>query len=88
MEPILTGKPTIVGPNMQNFSDVVTELVNAEGIVQITGTEKLEPAIRDLLSSPQRTEALARNGAATMERHRGASTRTAALILNLGAFHL
>lgn len=87
VEPILTGKPTIVGPNMQNFSDVVTELVNAEGIVQITGFEELEPAIRDLLSSPQRTEALARNGAATMERHRGASTRTAALILNLGAFH-
>ena len=83
----MTGKPTIVGPNMQNFSDVITDLVNAEGIVQVTGTEELEPAIRDLLSSPQRTEALARNGAATMERHRGASTRTAALILSPRASH-
>ena len=85
MEPILTGKPTIVGPNMQNFSDVITDLVNAEGIVQVTGTEELESAIRDLLSSPQKIEALARNGAATMEPHRGATTRTAALRLSLRA---
>ena len=67
---------------MQNFSDVVSDLVNADGIVQVAGTTELEPAIRDLLSSPERSEALARNGAAAMERHRGASTRTATLILN------
>jgi len=82
VESILTGKPTIVGPNMQNFSDVVSDLIKADGIVQIPDTTALSDAIRELLSAPSRCEELSQNGAAAMERHRGASSRTASLILN------
>jgi 3-deoxy-D-manno-octulosonic-acid transferase len=81
VEPILTGKPTIVGPNMENFADIVSNLVKADGIVQITGTESLFPTVDELLSNPTRCEVLIRNGAAALERHRGATKRTANLIL-------
>ena len=87
VEPILTGKPTIVGPNMENFADIVSNLVKADGIVQITGRESLFPTIDGLLSDPTRCEVLIRNGAAALERHRGATKRTANLILGASRTH-
>ena len=81
VEPILTGKPTIVGPNMENFVDIISSLVKDDAIVQIPDNESLFTTANQLLSDPTRCEVLIRNGAAVLERHRGATERTVNLIL-------
>ncbi len=81
VEPILTGKPTIVGPNMENFVDIISNLVKDDAIVQIAGHESLFPTVNQLLSDPTRCEALIRNGATALERHQGATKRTVEMIL-------
>lgn len=77
VEPILAGKPVVVGPGMQNFSDVVADLVAARGIRQVASEEELLPALRELLENPEASRAMAGRGASAMERHRGAARRTA-----------
>lgn len=81
VEPVLTGRPTIVGPNMQNFPEVVADLVSAEGILQLAKESELPEAILDLLEDPEAARAMALRGASAMERHRGAAKRTAEFVL-------
>lgn len=82
VEPILAGKPTIVGPNMQNFTDVVAELKQADGICQVDSAEALPEALRTFLADPESGRQMATRGAAVMGRHEGAAERTARLILD------
>ena len=66
VEPILVGKPVIVGPNMQNFSDVVGDLLRVEGLVQVKNAEALPAKIQELLENP---EAGKRHGQARSRSH-------------------
>ncbi len=81
VEPILIGKPTIVGPNMQNFSEVVADLMSEDGIIQSHDEGSLLAALESILSNPGESRAMAERGAKAMERHLGAANRTADHIL-------
>ena len=83
VEPIVAGKPLIVGPHMQNFRAIVNDLVSADGLRQISDieAETLTEAIARFLSDPSAGEALAKRGETALSRHRGAAARTATLIL-------
>lgn len=85
VEPILCGKPVVVGPHMENFSDVVSDLIATRGIRQVDGAETLSAALLDLLQHPERGIEMARRGALAMARHEGAADRNAAIILSAGA---
>ena len=82
VEPILAGRPVIVGPNMQNFSDVVADLKLANGIRQVAATDELAEALENFLDDPQSGLEMAERGKAAMARHEGSADRTAAFILN------
>jgi len=82
VEPILAGKPVVVGPNMQNFSDVVTDLKSANGICQVEAADELPEALRAFLDDPETGLEMARRGKAAMARHEGAADRTTAFILD------
>ncbi|MBC7794172.1 MAG: 3-deoxy-D-manno-octulosonic acid transferase, partial [Clostridia bacterium] len=82
LEPAACGKPTIFGPNMQNFADSVQVLLGRGGI-QVASPDQLERVIKDLLERPAyRAElgALARVQAISAQ---GAAQRNAALIGSL-----
>lgn len=82
VEPIATneGKPTIVGPHMQNFRDIVNDLKRAGGIVQLQDADELTSAIRELLEHPAEATRLCSNGQAVLETHQGAAIRTVSVI--------
>jgi len=83
VEPILAGKPVVVGPHMGNFREVVQDLREADGIRQIDRPEELGEAVGTLLENPASGEALAQRGATALAKHDGAAARTASSILGL-----
>lgn len=82
VEPILAGRPVIVGPRMENFAEVVAELTRTGGLRQLDGEDALEPALREYLGHPEAGREMAARGAAAMSRHEGAAERNAAWILS------
>lgn len=80
VEPILCGRPVVVGPHMENFSDVVADLLAVEGICQVSGEEALPTALLTLLREPGLGLEMARSGAAAMARHEGAAVRNATFL--------
>lgn len=81
VEPVIAGKPVLVGPRMENFADVVADLLAVEGLRQLPGDEALPTALRELLADPENGLAMARRGAAAMARHEGAAARSAEAVL-------
>lgn len=80
VEPILAGRPVIVGPHMENFAEVVSELRGLGGLRQVDGEASLLPALREFLLHPAAGEAMAERGATAMARHAGSAMRNAGWI--------
>ncbi|MEM6916660.1 MAG: 3-deoxy-D-manno-octulosonic acid transferase [Verrucomicrobiota bacterium] len=80
VEPILAGRPVIVGPHMQNFAEVMEDLRAAEGIRQLSSPFELEKALLECFENPQASEAMAQRGKEAMNRHIGAAERTARFV--------
>lgn len=82
VEPIMAGKPLVVGPHMENFRAIVADLLQAEGLDQVDTPDEatLTAALRRLLESPGEARAMAARGTRALHRHTGSSQRTAALI--------
>lgn len=81
VEPILAGRPVIVGPNMQNFAEVMDDLNDVKGIRQLDSTNELESALETIFQERAESEAMAKRGSEAMARHIGAAERTARFIL-------
>ncbi len=81
VEPILAGRPVLVGPHLENFSEVVAELRGLGGLRQVADESELHLALREFLQCPAAGAAMAARGAAAMARHAGSAARTAAWIL-------
>ena len=81
--PVAAGCATIIGPHHENFADVV-EALRAGGGITVTPSPKeaMEAATR-LLRDPDARRRIARNGRRVIEQHRGASARSAELVLGL-----
>ncbi len=52
IEPAVCGKPVVVGPNMENFADIVRDFISAEAVIQISDGEGLERALDRLIVDP------------------------------------
>lgn len=75
-EAVVAGKPVVVGPNMQNFSTLVAQLVREKGIRQVDDETTLQAVLESFLNDPEQSALLAANGARCVEEHRGATART------------
>jgi 3-deoxy-D-manno-octulosonic-acid transferase len=83
VEPILVGKPVLFGPHMENFAALAQELVSEDGAIQVEKEAALAEAIAGLLREPNRRTHLVENARRVVDSHRGATLRTAQLILDL-----
>jgi 3-deoxy-D-manno-octulosonic-acid transferase len=82
-EAIAAGKPIIFGAHMENFAMLARALVEQCGAIQIGSAFELEQSIIDLLHDAAFREKLVANAKSVLEAHRGATTRTAQLIVDL-----
>ncbi len=81
VEPILAGKPVVCGPHMENFAHLMTELREADAVVQVPNELDLAPAVASLLANPGRAQELVQNARRVLDQHRGAIERTARIVL-------
>lgn len=82
-EAIAAGKPIIFGPNMENFAALARALMEQRAAFRVESANELKNAVVDLLSNPTLREQSATNARAVLDRHRGATSRTAQLIVNV-----
>lgn len=82
IEPIALGKPTIVGPSVNNFASIVKAFDDAGAIV-CTDEHSLGPTIGSLLSDPDRRADLAERGFRCIRAHQGATGRHADMIMSM-----
>jgi 3-deoxy-D-manno-octulosonic-acid transferase len=81
IEPAALGKPTLFGPNMQNFSDAVRILTSQDGAIQVHNAVELEACLADLLSNPARREQLGTAAKRIVQENQGAVARTVEMVL-------
>lgn len=82
VEPILAGKPVVFGPHMENFASLVASLLECGGAVQAPDPDALVLRVADLLRDAERRDRMVGNALGVLARHRGATQRTAALLLS------
>lgn len=83
VEPILAGKPVLFGPHMENFAALTQALVANRAAIQIQDAAGLEENIASLLRNQETAKRLVGNAWAIIDRHRGATVRTAELLMKL-----
>ena len=82
-EAILAGKPVLFGPHMENFAVLANSLVAHGGAIQVESATDLRRAMASLLANPDQREELVKNARTVLDTHRGATARTAQLIVDL-----
>jgi len=80
LEPVSVGKPVLFGPNLQNFEIIHRQLLSSSATIPIENPAGLEQALATLLENPEKQKELATRAAAILDRHRGATNRTRALL--------
>ncbi len=86
IEPAACGRAVIVGPHMQNFSEVVSELCAVNAIIRVNHAGELEEQLINLLQHPETRKALAQRAATAIQNYRGAIDRTAQQLRDLTSF--
>jgi 3-deoxy-D-manno-octulosonic-acid transferase len=82
-EAILAGKPVLFGPHMENFAALADSLVAHRGAVRVNSATELRRAMAELLGDPELREQTVENARQVLDTHRGATARTAKLIVDL-----
>lgn len=80
LEPSYFARPIIVGPNNQNFAEMVLQFLNQGAIRQISSASHLAPTVAELLTNPGEYGAQAQLVAA---RERGATARALKSVLQV-----
>ena len=83
VEPILAGKPVLFGPHMENFATLAQSLLATGAAVEVTDAEALARSCVELLGDPAKRDEVVSRAAVVLAAHRGATERTARLLLEL-----
>ncbi len=78
LEPAACGKPVLFGPDMRDFRQIATWLVQGAAAFQVEGGEALYEKIATLLDDGETTKAMGLQARRIYKRHRGAVQRTLA----------
>jgi 3-deoxy-D-manno-octulosonic-acid transferase len=83
VEPIVARRPVVFGPHMENFAALARSLIASGGARQCQNETSLTNKIRTLLRNPAEREELVARAQEVLDRHRGATGRTAELLHEL-----
>lgn len=87
LEPALFKKPVIVGPNMSNFTEILTQLKAKQGIVQIDENENMPQALASevlrLFASQNSAQVLGENAYKVVQANQGATALSLAALQSL-----
>jgi 3-deoxy-D-manno-octulosonic-acid transferase len=85
IEPAVCGKPIVVGPNMENFPDVIRDFTAAQALVQVADAAELAREIGALLGDEVTRRAYGERAAGWVEKNRGAVRLTVERAITLVA---
>ena len=80
LEPAAFGKPIVIGPFMENFSEIVEAFLANDAAVQVRSARELTTTILSLMGDPVRRARLGAAARALVEANRGAKDKTLAAI--------
>jgi 3-deoxy-D-manno-octulosonic-acid transferase len=83
LEPAVYGKPIVVGPHMENFTEIIDAFLANGAAIQVTGARELEQTIVSLMADPVRRARLGAAARALVEANRGARDRTLKVVDDL-----
>jgi 3-deoxy-D-manno-octulosonic-acid transferase len=81
IEPAALGKPTVFGPNMQNFEDVARIFLTQQAVIQVADALALENVFAELLGNEARRRELGERAAKVVRENMGAVDRTVDMIV-------
>ena len=81
LEPAACGRPIVVGPHMENFSEIAAEFRQHYAWLEISSAEDLGPAIEKLIDDPRLREDLGAGASELAAKRRGATRKAVAEIL-------
>lgn len=76
VEPLVLGKPVLVGPAMENFEPLTSELRQARGIAEVRNEQEIVQVAENFLLHPEEATACAARGLMTLQEHQGSIDRT------------
>jgi len=76
LEAASLGKPTVFGPFMHNFRDIVDALMRSDACRQVDDAASLTPALSELLADALFAQRIGAQARALVERSQGATQRT------------
>ena len=82
VEPVLLDRPVICGPHMENFQPLVDRWTEAGAVWRCDDEQQLEERLRELMGDPKRARSVLPKAKEMLSAHRGATSRTADLILS------
>jgi 3-deoxy-D-manno-octulosonic-acid transferase len=81
IEACAVGRPVLIGPSTYNFAQVATDAIAAGAALTVADASGLLSAAQNLAADDAKRNEMAATGRAFAERHRGATARTMALII-------
>ena len=71
IEPAVCGRPVVVGPNMENFVDIVREFKAADALIQVSTVAELREKLDQLLADGMMRKELGDRAAVLVAKNRG-----------------
>ncbi len=71
LEPAFYGKPVIVGPHMENFTEIAEEFRASEAMIEIAGLRELAQAVHAMLTNVRERERVGARARRVAENKRG-----------------
>lgn len=76
IEPCSLGKPVVFGPSMENFTEIVQQLLAHQACYQLRGPAELTRTLQGLLANPEEARVMGARAQALVERLSGTTQKT------------
>jgi len=83
LQPIAQGRPTLVGPWMQNQQDIVEVALAEQAVAMVQSVDELAQTASRIIGAPAEQELFAVRGTTMLAKHRGAAERCAQQLVAL-----